>query len=472
MLTEHSGVRRAAVVPRKTSAGETRLAAYVVPEAGHQIQDLAGELARHLAERLPSYMVVASFVRVDELPLKPNGKLDVAALPSPNAQVATAAPTPAPRPASSAVSGTDDAVLAVMGELLSQPVSRHDNLYALGADSLALVRLVARLKSRMGLDLSIGEVMQRGDVADVLQLVSRQHRPATEAGSGPQQSVLCSPWQTWFWRLQQLDPTDATAVVFRAYRVFAPLDANLLEQALRALLGRHQALRCRLVGAADAEPGLELRPEEELILLRAKPLTAARLDKARRGERNRPFDLRRELPLRVTLQPDADRPGESELWLAVHHSAYDGSSEEIFWRELPLIYQESRKWNACTRGFGAVGGDVFRTGRETTCGIRPRDHAGARGLLAAAARRRARVSCELALRRPTRSERVRPATCAGAFLSSSRRGCGNAAANTTSAWRCSVSQPSRPCCGGGAERASSSLRSISPAAARNWSRTR
>ena len=76
VLAEHPGVRRAAVVPRKTGAGDIRLVAYVVPDAGHSSEQLALRLAQHLAERLPSYMMVASFVLRRPASLKPNGKLD------------------------------------------------------------------------------------------------------------------------------------------------------------------------------------------------------------------------------------------------------------------------------------------------------------------------------------------------------------------------------------------------------------
>jgi nonribosomal peptide synthetase DhbF len=196
VLAEHPGVRRAAVVPRKSRTGGTQLLAYVVPEAGHAGKELPLRLAQHLAERLPPYMMVASFVCIDALPLKPNGKLDVAALREATAYPAPAAPLP------SAGSGSDGVVLALMAELLSRPVARDDNLYALGADSLGFIRLVARLQSGLGIKLSIVEVMKRGDVADILELVSRQYRPLGEnAAEGPR-SEHRSPWQTWAARLR------------------------------------------------------------------------------------------------------------------------------------------------------------------------------------------------------------------------------------------------------------------------------
>jgi non-ribosomal peptide synthetase component F/thioesterase domain-containing protein/acyl carrier protein len=182
-----------------------------------------------------------------------------------------------------------------------------------------------------------------------------RYRPAPAAAQAmPEPMPACSPWQTWLWRLQRLDPADATAVVYRAFRATAPIDADLLERSLRALLGRHQALRCRLVGAADADPRLELRPAEELIVRRAAPLGAALFRDARAAEHSRPFELSTELPVRVTLQPDADRPGESELWVSVHHIAYDGASEEIFWRELQTIFKNLANGKSALAGLAPL----------------------------------------------------------------------------------------------------------------------
>jgi acyl carrier protein len=211
VLAEHPGVRQAAVVPRKSRTGRTQLLAYVVPEAGHAGKELALRLSQHLAERLPPYMMVASFVCIDALPLKPNGKLDVAALPE-----ATACPAPA-APLPSAGCGSDAVVLALMAELLSRPVARDDNLYALGADSLGFIRLVARLQSGLGIKLSIVEVMKRGDVADILELASRQYRPLGEnAAEGPR-SEHRSPWQSWAARLRSkwLSSRAAAAAKYR-----------------------------------------------------------------------------------------------------------------------------------------------------------------------------------------------------------------------------------------------------------------
>ncbi|HEY2739592.1 MAG TPA: amino acid adenylation domain-containing protein, partial [Thermoanaerobaculia bacterium] len=82
------GVREAVVVARAASdrsdrsvgsSDDRRLVAYVVGDA------TAGELRQGLRERLPDSMVPALFVTLPVLPRSPNGKVDRAALPAPDA---------------------------------------------------------------------------------------------------------------------------------------------------------------------------------------------------------------------------------------------------------------------------------------------------------------------------------------------------------------------------------------------------
>jgi acyl carrier protein len=76
--------------------------------------------------------------------------------------------------------GGEESVLAVVAEVLGRPASRDDNLYALGADSLRLVRIVARLRSRLDVEVPIADLLHRGDVADLIALVAQGARPAEE----------------------------------------------------------------------------------------------------------------------------------------------------------------------------------------------------------------------------------------------------------------------------------------------------
>src|SRR5208283_4380165 len=99
-LREHAGVREVVVVAREESPGDKRLVAYYTgADTEGQSERAVGaeELRRHLAERLPEYMLPATYVRLPALPLTPNGKLDRQALPAPEADTCPAPGYEAPQ---------------------------------------------------------------------------------------------------------------------------------------------------------------------------------------------------------------------------------------------------------------------------------------------------------------------------------------------------------------------------------------
>ncbi|MGW2231573.1 amino acid adenylation domain-containing protein, partial [Streptomyces formicae] len=155
VLTRHPAVAKAVVLARDEGRGEKRLVAYVVPDAsagesGGAVDD--EELAAHVRQSLPDYMVPSAFVTVDAFPLTRNGKLDRRALPDPGL-----------RPASFVHPRTpEEKVLAdLFAELLGLPaVSVHDDFFRLGGHSFLATRLVRRVQSDLGVEISVRTVFE------------------------------------------------------------------------------------------------------------------------------------------------------------------------------------------------------------------------------------------------------------------------------------------------------------------------
>ena len=81
-LASHAGVKAAVVMAREDD-GEKHLVAYVVAETAEQALTVS-EMRAHLRVKLPDYMVPASLVLLEELPLTPHGKVDRRDLPAPD----------------------------------------------------------------------------------------------------------------------------------------------------------------------------------------------------------------------------------------------------------------------------------------------------------------------------------------------------------------------------------------------------
>ncbi len=140
-LLEHPDVSAGVVLARPDPAGDLRLVAWYVPRsAGATIR--VEDLRAHLARTLPEHMIPAVYVRLDALPVTPNGKLDRRALPEPDSarpELATAYEPP--------VDDDEREVCAAFGAVLGvERVGRNDNFFDLGGNSLLAMRLLDRVR--------------------------------------------------------------------------------------------------------------------------------------------------------------------------------------------------------------------------------------------------------------------------------------------------------------------------------------
>jgi len=163
-LLEHcTGVRQAVVVAREDREGDKRLIAYLVAEAAEA--EAAGALRNALESKLPDYMVPSAFVFLPALPLTENGKIDRKALlklPPPNLAAGTAASQPQYEPGNE----MERVVAAAWQDALGvSSVGMNDNFFDLGAHSLTVAEVQAKLQDALRREISILDLFQYSTVS-------------------------------------------------------------------------------------------------------------------------------------------------------------------------------------------------------------------------------------------------------------------------------------------------------------------
>jgi len=153
-------VREAIVLAREDTPGDRRLAAYVVPDPAAGPAPAVAELRSFLKGRLPGYMVPASFVLLERLPVTPNGKVDrKALLRIDDRQRETDVNSIAPQ------TGTELAIAAILQEVLRvEQVGVDDNFFDLGGNSLLLVQVHSRLQELFGREILLVEIFNNPTV--------------------------------------------------------------------------------------------------------------------------------------------------------------------------------------------------------------------------------------------------------------------------------------------------------------------
>jgi amino acid adenylation domain-containing protein len=166
-LNEHPSVRQSVVVARELGDGEKSLVAYIVPTPGAQPSE--SQLKSVLRSRLPDYMVPATFVELNSLPLSSNGKIDRAALPA-----ATAANTMREGSFVAPRTPVEDRIAGILAPLLGlEQVGVEDNFFMLGGHSLLGTQVIARLRDTFGVDLSLRSIFDSPTIAGLAAEVER-----------------------------------------------------------------------------------------------------------------------------------------------------------------------------------------------------------------------------------------------------------------------------------------------------------
>ena len=311
------GVAAAAAEVKKT--GDTQILCLYYTEKSGETAD-EDELRQICRQKLTDYMVPAVFMRLDSMPLTPNGKVNRKLLPMPVFREAGEAAAPETE--------TEKALYAAAAEILGvEGFGVTTPLTNLGMTSISAIRLSAEISCRLGRALNVSDILHTPTVRELAALADRPE--GAEEPYAPQHDYPLSQTQMGIFVESELHPGTTIYNIPCLYKLDGATDLPRLREALERVILAHPYLSMTIGREAGEEPravrntpahidipvGTELPPAEALV---------------------RPFDLASgEALFRAEL---FDTKEGKYLFLDMHHIVSDGSSMAVLLADLDAAY--------------------------------------------------------------------------------------------------------------------------------------
>ena len=243
------GIGAAAATVRGTDANP-RLAVYFeCPESN--VPSVA-ILRQKMRESLPAHMVPAEFWQVECLPKTANGKLDRAALAHVEARKLERLGTGSRVP----TGHLERAIASIWRAAIDiEEFGLDETFDDVGGTSIAAFTIIAKIRERLSVDVSLAEFFDHGSVRKLAHLIKTKQPVAKQAVSLPRNPVEQLPLtegQMQMWMAATINPHGASYGMCSAVRIRGISRTVLLDH-LRRLFVRHAALRTR-VGVLNGIP--------------------------------------------------------------------------------------------------------------------------------------------------------------------------------------------------------------------------
>jgi amino acid adenylation domain-containing protein len=160
-------VNQCAVAVREDQPGDQRLVAYYVAKGDGEVS--TSKWGNYLRTQLPEYMVPQHFVKLESMPLTPNGKVDRKALPKPETGTASDKEYIAPR------TDIERTIAEIWKEVLKQDrVGVHDDFFELGGHSLLATQIMSQIDNAFNITLSLRSLFETPTVSSLAEIIAQK----------------------------------------------------------------------------------------------------------------------------------------------------------------------------------------------------------------------------------------------------------------------------------------------------------
>ncbi|KAL4745924.1 N-(5-amino-5-carboxypentanoyl)-L-cysteinyl-D-valine synthase [Aspergillus terricola var. indicus] len=341
VLSSHPDIKQSVVIAKSAKEGDQKfLVGYYVASSALS----SGAIRRFMQSRLPGYMVPSSFIPISSLPVTPSGKLDTKALPA--AEEDSTMNVVAPR---NEIESILCGIWAGLLDMPAQAIGSDSDFFSLGGDSLKSTKLSFKIHEVFNRTISVSALFRHRTIEGLAHLIMNnvgdiQEITPVKYDGGRKTAVSRAQERLLF--IHELDGGGNAYNIDAAFELPACVDQSRVEQALYAILSRHEALRTFLL--RDRATGtfyqkILTTDEAKSMLVVEKNVVNSmdQIDSIVGRLSQHVFRLDSELPWLACIV--RHKTGNLYLALSFHHTCFDAWSLKIFKRELRVLCTPNEK---------------------------------------------------------------------------------------------------------------------------------
>ncbi|WP_353853829.1 amino acid adenylation domain-containing protein [Bacillus sp. Bos-x628] len=327
-------VKEAVVTTVQNAGGQTALAAYVVTD------EETSTLQESLKRTLPEYMMPSWIMRLDQLPVTVNGKVDHKALPDPDMEANQTA-YEAPR------DELETLLCDIWADVLGvNRVGIHDHFFFLGGDSIKGIQMASRLTQK-GWKLDMKLLFQHPTIAEIRPYLEEADLMTADQ-SPVEGEVILTPIQRWFFERKFSNQHHWNQSIM----LHAPngLDEAVTRQVLQQLIVHHDALRLVYTFTDGSIVQRHRGLQENEVTVKVMEVHGEQSQQMQQVE-----ELANEVQASISLtegplvKSAIFRTEQGDhLFIAVHHLVIDGVSWRIFLEDFMVLYEQSKRGETFT----------------------------------------------------------------------------------------------------------------------------
>lgn len=227
-LLEHPFIQNVYVKDRENRTSNKLLYAYYVSE--HSFSN--SELKNWLSKYVPDYMVPNIFIRLDEIPLTINGKVNMALLP---------VEVDSDKTTTSASSIQETELVIIMQEILGiSEISMDDNFYQLGGDSIKAIQIASKLKN-IDIDINVKDILSKESIGEIAATMSVKTERTIVAQGAYEGVIQKTPIVEWFFAQEFKEMNHFNQSIFLSCK--NNIDEKHIQTAVEKLIEHHDILR-------------------------------------------------------------------------------------------------------------------------------------------------------------------------------------------------------------------------------------